>query len=102
MSLTFCYRLYQLLEGEDKKQLFKTYKNLQKMAQKLMQDCAAAQHQLAVSSQEESLMLSKLDSDVNALHDALFCGGNQLLFSSRVCLYVVTKIITFMSVVFFY
>ncbi|NWZ25097.1 HAUS3 protein, partial [Asarcornis scutulata] len=79
----FSRRLYQLLEGEDKKQLCKTYKNLQQMAQKLMQDCAAAQDQLAVSSQEQSLMLSKLDSDVNALHDALFCGGNQLLFSSR-------------------
>lgn len=72
------------------------------MAQKLMQDCVAAQDQLAVSSQEQSLLLSKLDSDVNTLRDALYCGGNQLLFSSRVCPYVVTKIIMFMPVMFFY
>ncbi|XP_035181552.1 HAUS augmin-like complex subunit 3 [Oxyura jamaicensis] len=76
-------RLYQFLEGENKKQLVKTYKNLQQMAQKLMQDCVAAQDQIAVSSQEQSLLLSKLDNDVNALRDALYCGGNQLLFSSR-------------------
>uniref|UniRef100_A0A8B9BU86 HAUS augmin like complex subunit 3 n=1 Tax=Anser brachyrhynchus TaxID=132585 RepID=A0A8B9BU86_9AVES len=79
----FSRRLYQLLEGGNKKQLFKTYKSLQQMAQKLMQDCVAAQDQLAVSSQEQSLLLSKLDSDVNTLRDALYCGGNQLLFSSR-------------------
>ncbi|XP_072191229.1 HAUS augmin-like complex subunit 3 [Excalfactoria chinensis] len=79
----FSCRLYQLLEGENNKQLFKTYKNLEQMAQKLNQDCVTAQDQLAVSSQEQSLLLSKLDSDVNALHDALYCGGNQILLTSR-------------------
>lgn len=79
----FSCRLYQLLEGENKKQVFKTYKNLEQMAQKLHQDCVTAQDQLAVSSQEQSLLLSKLDSDVNALHDALYCGGNQILLTSR-------------------
>uniref|UniRef100_A0A8C3LH84 HAUS augmin like complex subunit 3 n=1 Tax=Chrysolophus pictus TaxID=9089 RepID=A0A8C3LH84_CHRPC len=79
----FSCRLYQILEGENKKQLFKTYKNLEQMAQKLNQDCVTAQEQLAVSSQEQSLLLSKLDSDVNALRDALYCGGNQILLTSR-------------------
>ncbi|NXI68796.1 HAUS3 protein, partial [Anseranas semipalmata] len=79
----FSRRLYQLLEGENKKQLFKTYKSLEQMAQKLKQDCVTAQDQLAVSSQEQSLFLSKLDSDVNTLRDALYCGGNQILLSSR-------------------
>lgn len=91
VSNFICSRLYQLLEGENKKQVFKTYKNLEQMAQKLHQDCVTAQDQLAVSSQEQSLLLSKLDSDVNALHDALYCGGNQILLTSRVCRYVVIK-----------
>ncbi|XP_021252001.1 HAUS augmin-like complex subunit 3 [Numida meleagris] len=79
----FSCRLYQLLEGENQKQLFKTYRNLEQMAQKLSQDCVTAQDQLAVSSQEQSLLLSKVDGDINALRDALYCGGNQILLTSR-------------------
>ncbi|NWH46776.1 HAUS3 protein, partial [Fregata magnificens] len=79
----FSCRLYQLLEGENKKQqLFKTYKSLEQMAQKLKQDCATVQDQLAASSQEQSLLLSKLKSDVDTLHDALYHGGNQIQLSS--------------------
>ncbi|NXL27982.1 HAUS3 protein, partial [Glaucidium brasilianum] len=77
-------RLYQLLEGENKnQQLFKTYKSLEQMAQKLKQDCATAQDELAASSQEQSLLLSKLEIDVNTLYDALYHGGNQIQLSSR-------------------
>ncbi|KAM9295486.1 HAUS augmin-like complex subunit 3 [Morus bassanus] len=80
----FSCRLYQLLEGESKRQqLFKTYKNLEKMAQKLKQDCATVQDQLAASSQEQSLLLSKLKSDVDTLHDALYDGGNQIQLRSQ-------------------
>ncbi|NXC15995.1 HAUS3 protein, partial [Corythaeola cristata] len=79
----FSCRLFQLLEGENKKeQLFKTYKSLEQMAQKLKQDCATVQDQLAASSQEQSLLLSKLESDVNTLHDALYCGGKQIQLTS--------------------
>ncbi|NXK10630.1 HAUS3 protein, partial [Herpetotheres cachinnans] len=80
----FSCRLYQLLEGENKKQqLFKTYESLERMAQKLKQDCATVQDQLAASSQEQSLLLSKLKSDVDTLHNALYRGGNQIQLSSR-------------------
>ncbi|NXA31404.1 HAUS3 protein, partial [Eudromia elegans] len=80
----FSHRLYQLLEGGNKKQeLFRTYEGLQQMAQKLKEDCATVQDQLAVSSQEQSLFLSKLNSDIDALCDALYCGGNQVLLSSQ-------------------
>ncbi|XP_015718382.1 HAUS augmin-like complex subunit 3 [Coturnix japonica] len=79
----FACRLYQLLEGENKKQLFKTYTNLEQMAQKLNEDCVTAQDQLAASSQEQTLLLSKLDSDVNALRDSLYCGRNRPLLTSR-------------------
>ncbi|NXH21898.1 HAUS3 protein, partial [Bucco capensis] len=77
-------RLYQLLQGDNKKtQLFKTYKSLEQMARKLKQDCATAQDQLAASSREQSLLMSKLESDVNTLRDALYCGGHQIQLSSR-------------------
>ncbi|NWW04585.1 HAUS3 protein, partial [Oreocharis arfaki] len=76
-------RLYQLLEGGNKKQqLFKTYKSLEQMAQKLKQDCATVQDQLAASAQEQSLLLSNLERDVDALHGALYCGANQIRLRS--------------------
>ncbi|NWI47867.1 HAUS3 protein, partial [Picathartes gymnocephalus] len=79
----FSYRLYQLLEGGNKKQqLFKTYKSLEQMAQKLKQDCAAVQDQLAASAQEQSLLLSSLERDVDALHGAFYCGTNQIQLRS--------------------
>ncbi|NXY43242.1 HAUS3 protein, partial [Ceuthmochares aereus] len=80
----FACRLYQLLEGQNKKPyLFKTYENLEQMAQKLKQDCATVQDQLASSSQEQSLLLSKLKSNVDTRYEALYCGGNQIQLGSR-------------------
>ncbi|XP_057288283.1 HAUS augmin-like complex subunit 3 [Pezoporus wallicus] len=80
----FSFRLYQLLEGENKTQeLFKTYKGLEQMAQKLKQDCATAQDQLAASSQEQSLLLSKLESDVHTLYDELYHGGGRIQLSNQ-------------------
>ncbi|NWQ78616.1 HAUS3 protein, partial [Columbina picui] len=80
----FSCRLYQLLEGENKnQQLFKTYESLEQMAQKLKQDCTTAQDQLAASSQEQSLLLSKLESDIDTLCDALYRGGNQIQLRSQ-------------------
>ncbi|NXA11561.1 HAUS3 protein, partial [Sapayoa aenigma] len=79
----FSCRLYQLLEGGNKKQqLFKTYKNLEQMAQKLRRDCATVQEQIAASSREQSLLLSDLESDIDALHAALYPGGKQIQLSS--------------------
>ncbi|NWY30393.1 HAUS3 protein, partial [Pheucticus melanocephalus] len=76
-------RLYQLLEGGSKKQqLFKTYKNLEQMAQKLKQDCATVEDQLAASAQEQSLLLSNLEGEVDALRGALYCGTNQIQLRS--------------------
>ncbi|NXW57461.1 HAUS3 protein, partial [Eurystomus gularis] len=80
----FSCRLYQLLEGDNKKpQLFKTYSNLEQMAQKLKQDCATAQDQIAASSQEQAFLLSKLESGVNTLREALYDGGNRIQLSSQ-------------------
>ncbi|NXY87807.1 HAUS3 protein, partial [Alcedo cyanopectus] len=83
-SDAFSSRLYQLLEGDcEKQQLFRTYESLEQMAQKLKQDCAAAQEQLEASSEEEDLCLSRLEGDVGALHDALYHGGGELQLSSQ-------------------
>ncbi|KFO76986.1 HAUS augmin-like complex subunit 3, partial [Cuculus canorus] len=80
----FACRLYQLLEEENKNPcLFKTYKNLEQMAQKLKQDCDTVQGQLASSSREQSLLLSKLKSDVDTRYEALYRGGNQIQLSSQ-------------------
>ncbi|NWR58031.1 HAUS3 protein, partial [Bucorvus abyssinicus] len=80
----FSCRLYQLLEGDNKKQqLFKTYESLEQMARKLKQDCATAQDQLAASAQEQSLLLSKLEGDVDTLYDALYSRGNQVQLRSQ-------------------
>ncbi|XP_027518541.1 HAUS augmin-like complex subunit 3 isoform X10 [Corapipo altera] len=79
----FSCRLYELLEGgNEKQQLFKTYKNLERMAQKLKQDCAMVQGQIAASSQEQSLLLSSLERNVDALRGSLYCGGDQLQLRS--------------------
>nr|XP_020770598.1 HAUS augmin-like complex subunit 3 isoform X1 [Odocoileus virginianus texanus]XP_020770599.1 HAUS augmin-like complex subunit 3 isoform X1 [Odocoileus virginianus texanus] len=78
------HRLYQLLEGENKKkELFVTHGNLEEVAEKLEQDVSLVQEQLAVSAQEHSSFLSKLNSDVNSLCEALYQGGNQLLLSDQ-------------------
>ncbi|NWW86732.1 HAUS3 protein, partial [Rhynochetos jubatus] len=80
----FSCRLYQLLEGENKnKQLFQTYKVLEQMAEKLKQDCATVNDELAASSQQECLTSSKLKSDVDTLHYSLYRGGNKVQLRSQ-------------------
>ncbi|XP_008840061.1 HAUS augmin-like complex subunit 3 [Nannospalax galili] len=78
------HRLYQLLEGDDKKkELFITYGNLEEVAEKLKKDVSQVQDQLAVSTQEHFFFLSKLNADVDMLCDVLYQGGNQLLLSDQ-------------------
>ena len=49
------HRLYQLLEGENKKkELFITHGNQEEVAEKLKQDGSLVQEQLEVSAQEHS------------------------------------------------
>lgn len=77
-------RLYQLLEGENKKkELFITHRNLEEVAEKLKEDVSLVQDRLAVSAQEHSFFLSKLNNDVDLLCGILYQGGNQLLLSDQ-------------------
>lgn len=77
-------RLYQLLEGETKKkELYITYGNLEKAAEKFKMDVSLLQKQFAISAQEHSFFLSKLNNDVDMLCDVLYQGGNRLLLSDQ-------------------
>ncbi|XP_007951681.1 HAUS augmin-like complex subunit 3 [Orycteropus afer afer] len=77
-------RLYQLLEGENKKkELFRTHRNLEEAAEKLQQDVSVLGDQLAISAQEHCFFLSKLNDGVDMLCDALYQGGNQLLLTDQ-------------------
>ena len=67
--------------------MFITHGNLEEVAEKLKQDVSLVQEQLAGSAQEHSFFLSKLNSDVNLLCEALYQGGNQLLLSDQVGAY---------------
>ncbi|XP_036902845.1 HAUS augmin-like complex subunit 3 [Sturnira hondurensis] len=78
------HRLYQLLEGENKKkELFITHRNLEEVAEKLKQDVSLVQDQLTISAQEHSFFMSKLNNDVDLLCDILYQGRNQLLLSDQ-------------------
>lgn len=76
--------IYQLIEGKnEKQQLFKTYEGLEEVAKKLMHNILSYQDQFAVSSQEQSLIMSKMDADVKTLHDSMYYGEGCLLLSAK-------------------
>lgn len=88
-SLILYFRLYQLLEGDNKKkEVFITHEHLEEVAEKLKQDLSLIQDQLEISTQEQFFFLSKLNNDVDMLCDALYHGGNQLLLCDQVSVYL--------------
>uniref|UniRef100_A0A6J0V8M4 HAUS augmin-like complex subunit 3 n=1 Tax=Pogona vitticeps TaxID=103695 RepID=A0A6J0V8M4_9SAUR len=76
-------RLYQLLEGQDPKELFRTHDGLQQMAEKVHLDTTSVLDQLAVTSKEQILLLSKMDADVISLRDCMYCGGESVRLSNQ-------------------
>ncbi|XP_033889998.2 HAUS augmin-like complex subunit 3 isoform X1 [Acipenser ruthenus] len=81
------HRLYQMLEGETgKEQLFRTYEGLEQAAQKLCQDVALVKERLAASSQEQSLLTVKMESESDVLRNTNYCGLKQLMLTPQVCL----------------
>ncbi|KAG8453406.1 hypothetical protein GDO86_000147 [Hymenochirus boettgeri] len=76
------HSLYQLLDGDNTQKLFRTYDALESVTVKLTQDVASLKNQLAVSKQEQSLLLSKLDSGVTSLHGLMYPEGNVLVLTS--------------------
>ncbi|XP_062986915.1 HAUS augmin-like complex subunit 3 [Elgaria multicarinata webbii] len=77
------HRLYQLLEGENSNQLFRTHEGLEQMAEKLHLDTMSVLDQLAVASQEQILLLSKMDVDLTTLRDAMYYSGESICLSNQ-------------------
>ncbi|XP_041123864.1 HAUS augmin-like complex subunit 3 isoform X1 [Polyodon spathula] len=81
------HRLYLMLEGETgKEQLFRTYEGLEQAAQKLRQDVASVKDRLAASSQEQSFLTAKMESESDVLRNTNYCGLKQLMLTPQVCL----------------
>ncbi|XP_077136299.1 HAUS augmin-like complex subunit 3 [Ranitomeya variabilis] len=74
--------LFELLDGDDTQKLFRTYSGLESVAQKLSRDTQSLKDQLAVSEQEQSLYMSKLESNLKTLQDYMYPDGNELMLST--------------------
>lgn len=90
-------RLYQLLEGKTPKELLRTYEGLEQMAVKLNIDTVSELDQLGEASQEQILLLSKMDADLAALRESMYCRGGIVCLSNQVRIsydYSCTKVLT--------
>ncbi|XP_066429128.1 HAUS augmin-like complex subunit 3 [Eleutherodactylus coqui] len=79
---TASHGLFQLLDGDQTQKLFRTYSSLESVAQKLSQDVQSLKDQLAVSKQEQSFVISKLESNLKTLQDCMYCDGTELMLST--------------------
>ncbi|XP_070605292.1 LOW QUALITY PROTEIN: HAUS augmin-like complex subunit 3 [Erythrolamprus reginae] len=77
------HRMCELLEGSNPKQLFRTYEKLEEMAEKLHLDSVSVLDQLALTDQEQNLLLSKMDADLTILHDSIYCKGESVCLSNQ-------------------
>lgn len=76
--------MYQLLEGKNAKQLFRTNEGLEQVAEKLYLDTKSILDQLAVLNQEQTLLLSKMDADLVTLHESMYIRGGSVSLSNQV------------------
>ncbi|KAL8182014.1 UNVERIFIED_CONTAM: hypothetical protein K2H54_039830 [Gekko kuhli] len=76
-------KLYQLLEGKNAKQLFRTNEGLEQVAEKFHLDTKSILDQLAVLSQEQTLLLSKMDADLVTLHECMYFRGDGVCLSNQ-------------------
>ncbi|XP_053106550.1 HAUS augmin-like complex subunit 3 [Hemicordylus capensis] len=77
------HRLYELMEGKNSKQLLRTQDGLEQMAEKLHLDTVSVLDQLAASSQEQILLMSKMDSDLVTLQNSMYCKGESVCLSNQ-------------------
>nr|XP_056710311.1 HAUS augmin-like complex subunit 3 [Euleptes europaea] len=77
------HRLYQLLEGKNSTQLFRTNEGLEQVAEKLHLDTVSVLDQLAVLSQEQTLLLSKMDADLIILRESMYSRGDGVSLSNQ-------------------
>lgn len=77
------HRLYQLLEGKNAKQLFRTNEGLEQVAERLHLDTKSILDQVTALSQEQSLLLSKMDADLVTLHECMYFRGDGVCLSNQ-------------------
>ncbi|XP_048363673.1 HAUS augmin-like complex subunit 3 [Sphaerodactylus townsendi] len=77
------HRLYQLLEGKNANQLFRTNEGLEQVAEKLRLDTVSFLDQLAALSQEQTLLLSKMDADIVTLRESVYSRGDAVSLSNQ-------------------
>lgn len=74
--------LFQLLDGDNTQKLFRTYSTLESEAQKLSLDTQSLKDHLAASQQEQSLFMSKLESNLKTLQDCMYPDGAELMLNT--------------------
>ncbi|CAN2388430.1 HAUS augmin-like complex, partial [Pristimantis euphronides] len=74
--------LFQVLDGDDTQKLFRTYSGLESVSQKLSGDIQSLKDQLAVSQQEQSLFVTKLESNIKMLQDYMYLDGTDLMLNT--------------------
>ncbi|XP_018418779.1 PREDICTED: HAUS augmin-like complex subunit 3 [Nanorana parkeri] len=79
---TSSHGLFQLLDGDDTQKLFRTYSSLESVALKLSQEVHSVKNQLAVCEQEQSFLLSKLETNMKSLQDFMYPDGNELMLQT--------------------
>ncbi|XP_077334041.1 HAUS augmin-like complex subunit 3 [Lithobates pipiens] len=79
---TSAHGLFQLLDGDNTQKLFRTYSSLESVAVKLSQEIYTVKNQLAVCEQEQSHLLSKLETNVKSLQDFMYPDGSELILQT--------------------
>ncbi|XP_075713205.1 HAUS augmin-like complex subunit 3 [Rhinoderma darwinii] len=74
--------LFQLLDGDNTQKLFRTYSGLESAALTLSLDVQSLKDRLAVSEQEQSLFMSKLESNLKTLQDCMYPDGTELMLNT--------------------
>nr|XP_060631474.1 HAUS augmin-like complex subunit 3 [Anolis sagrei ordinatus]XP_060631475.1 HAUS augmin-like complex subunit 3 [Anolis sagrei ordinatus] len=76
-------RLYQLLEGKNPKQLFRTHEGLEQMSEELHLDKMSLLNRLTVTGEDQMLLLTKMDEEIIALRDSLYHSGETICLSNQ-------------------
>ncbi|KAM4053725.1 HAUS augmin-like complex subunit 3 isoform 1-T2 [Anomaloglossus baeobatrachus] len=74
--------LFEVLAGDDTQRLFRTYSGLETVAEKLSRDVQSVKDQLAASEQEQSLFVSKMESNLKTLQDYMYPHGSELMLNT--------------------
>ncbi|XP_007903424.1 HAUS augmin-like complex subunit 3 [Callorhinchus milii] len=80
---TSAIRLCQILDGDNREQLFRTYDHLEEQGKMLQNEAASLRYQLEKNRSDESYLRSSLESDIERLRCVMYSGPKQLLLHSE-------------------